>query len=183
MQVQQKQLEHGILNNMKTNHLSRVLLIAAVSLMVNGCYADGPSAVSASPNSSDLETAETVTICTRNVPFDIEKVNDVLEEKDYPYRLKHVQDISAEELLDPSYTCETGYMKDMEMMEEYDIFVYDFVPSYFESLYREGLLNDLDDSLRSLLPNDMYSRFGGNSYIFPSNFSYTPYMDLNPDVY
>ena len=136
------------------------------------------SFVSASGSS---EQPEIITIRTNNVPFDFEEINKILEEKDYPYRLEHVVVRDTEDIFNQSR--DEIYEEDKELMKEYDIFVYDFFPSYFESLCLDGNASELDDRLLSLLPEDMYLKFDGKSYIFPSNFSYTSYFSLNPDLY
>ena len=156
----------------------REAVVFAALLCMAGCTAY-PEVIESTSASSHAETESSevpavVTYTSGGEVINTKQVNAVLEEKNYPYRLKFMSEYVS--------TPAKMYEEKQKFLQDYDIVLAE-LPSWDVSLYREGLVSELDDQLLSLLPEDMYPKYDGKAFIFPSNFSYTQYDSLHADQY
>ncbi len=152
----------------------KVSVILGLSVLLSGC----------TPSSAAFSVPEEYAVIrylNLSPVFDVKKVNEVLERKNYPYRLESVD------------LREYGDNREMSREEEHQLtetaisdcdltvqFAYNSINVMY---YRDGILSELDDELKALLPKEMYRTADGAYVEFPSNFFSSGYVQLNPDVY
>lgn len=130
----------------------------------------------------DTEDISVVRIADWYEPFSVDEMNQVLENKNYPYRLEF-------NAIDAGYADSTElsraerYQLWKNAFKNNDIVLSNNLNSYNKWIAEDGLITPLNQQLISLLPDDMYRKTDGTIYEFPSNFYGFNYSVGKSDVY
>ncbi len=156
--------------------------VTAFSLLATGCSAESFDIKSESEIETESESDIETLIFSSTYPLmDFKRINQVLEEKNYPYRIKFRTTLVPGKYWDMS-AAEQSDITD-EALKHCDLAGSAAIDSFNKVWYREGLLDVLDDQLLSLLPSDMYRTTDGENVVFPANFFNIRYQPGSADLY
>lgn len=157
-----------------------LIFLCLLNVSIYGC-ASQTNGSNLSDNINN-ENISVVRIADWYEPFPIDEMNQILEEKNYPYRLEFT---AIDEGYDDSTELSRSerYQLWKTAFENNDIVLSNNLNSYNKWIVEEDLITPLNRELIDLLPNDMYRKINGNIYEFPSNFYGFDYPVGKSDIY
>lgn len=158
---------------------SAVLTFSIFAVGITGCSSQSNSYYSQESANNDISI---IHIADWYEPFSIDEMNQILEKKNYPYRLEFT---AIDEGIDDStgLTRAERFQLWENAFQNNDIVLSNNLNSYNKWIAEENLITPLNQDLIDLLPEDMYRKINGTIYEFPSNFYGFNYPVGKPDIY